>query len=94
MNEEYGLDFDDIDGGEDYDWLDGDVVEDFFEEDVKFLFKDLFDDYWINFYSLWEKLMEDGVIIDDLWYIVFLIIKVCKECWSEWLWECIVEFKE
>jgi hypothetical protein len=94
MNEEYGLDPDDIDGGEDYDWPDGDAAEDFSEEDAKLLFKDLLDDYRINPYSPWEKLMEDGVIIDDPRYTALSTTKARKECWSEWSRERIAELKE
>ncbi|KAK0386789.1 hypothetical protein NLU13_6625 [Sarocladium strictum] len=93
MNEEYGLDPDDYEGGDVDGWAEGEGAEDFSEEDAKFLFKDLLDDHGTNPYSPWEKLMEDGVIIDDPRYTALSTTKARKECWSEWSRERIAELK-
>lgn len=96
MNEEYGMEDGDYEGGEgdDQDWPGDAEEEEFSEEDAKLLFKDLLLDLGINPYSPWETLMEDGVIIDDPRYTALSTTKARKECWSEWSRERIAELKE
>ncbi|KAH8172343.1 FF domain-containing protein [Sarocladium implicatum] len=94
MNEAYGLDDGEYEGGDDQEWPDDGEEEGFSEEDAKLLFKDLLIDLGINPYSPWEKLMEDGVIVDDPRYTALTTTKARKECWSEWSRERIAELKE
>lgn len=64
------------------------------EEDSKALFKDMLDDYKINPYTTWEKVIEAGQIIEDERYIVLQTMKSRKEAWSEWSCERIQQLKE
>lgn len=64
------------------------------EEDSNALFKDMLDDYNINPYTTWEKIIETGQIIKDERYIVLHTMKSRKEAWSEWSCEKIQRLKE
>lgn len=94
MGEDYGLDPGEYDDGNMEDWPEGAEGLDFSEEDAKFLFKDLLNDKNINPYSPWDKLMEDGIIIEDPRYLALSTTKARKECWDEWTREKIAELKE
>ena len=54
------------------------------EDDCRRLFKDLLDDHALNPYSTWEKIVEEGKIIDDERYVVLPNMKSRKEAWAEW----------
>lgn len=54
------------------------------EEEARQLFRDLLDDFNINPYSPWEKLIEEGKIIPDPRYTVLPTTKARKEAWAEW----------
>ena len=54
------------------------------EEDACALFKDMLDDYHISPYSMWEKVIEAGEIVEDDRYTVLPNMKSRKEVWSEW----------
>ncbi|KAK5657934.1 hypothetical protein OQA88_2485 [Cercophora sp. LCS_1] len=54
------------------------------EEEARQLFFDLLDDFNINPYSSWEKLIEEGKIIPDSRYTVLPTTKARKEVWAEW----------
>lgn len=94
MGEAYGLEPGDYDDGNAEDWPEGAEGLDFSEEDAKFLFKDLLNDFGINPYSPWEKLLEEGKIIDDARYTALNTTKARKECWDEWTREKIAAQKE
>lgn len=64
------------------------------EEDSNALFKDMLDDYNINPYTTWEKIIEAGQIVEDERYIVLHTMKSRKEAWSEWSCERIQRLKE
>ena len=64
------------------------------EEDARGLFKDLLDDYKINPYSPWEKLIEEGKVIDDPRYTVLDTTRARKEVWEEWSRAKIQELKD
>lgn len=83
MGEDYGLD-----PGE-Y----GDVGEDLpegaeglplTEEDAKALFRDLLDDHNCNPFSTWDKIIDEGRIIEDDRYTALTTMKARKETWEEW----------
>lgn len=94
MGEDYGLEPGDYDDGNMEDWPEGAEGVEFSEEDAKFLFKDMLVDLTINPYSSWDKLLEDGKIIEDARYTALSTTKARKECWDEWTREKIAELKE
>ncbi|PTB38526.1 hypothetical protein M441DRAFT_59806 [Trichoderma asperellum CBS 433.97] len=94
MGEDYGLEPGDYDDGNMEDWPEGAEGVEFSEEDAKFLFKDMLIDLNINPYSSWDKLLEEGKIIEDPRYTALSTTKARKECWDEWTREKIAELKE
>ncbi|OAX81838.1 hypothetical protein ACJ72_03815 [Emergomyces africanus] len=64
------------------------------EEDSTALFRDLLDDFRINPYTPWEKLIEEGKIIDDARYTILPNMKSRREAWSDWSRDRIQELKE
>lgn len=64
------------------------------EEDSVALFKDLLNDFGINPYSPWEKLVEEGKLVDDLRYTALTSMKARKEVWEEWSREKVKVLKE
>ncbi|EGS20294.1 uncharacterized protein CTHT_0021190 [Thermochaetoides thermophila DSM 1495] len=93
MNAEYG-EQGDYEAGEEGQWEEGDEGLPLSEEDARALFKDLLNDFHINPYSPWEKLMEEGKIFDDARYTVLPTTKARKEVWEEWSREKIAQLKE
>lgn len=94
MGEEYGLDPGEYDDGHMEEWPEGAAGIELSEEDAKGLFKDLLNDYGINPYSPWDKLIEEGKVIDDSRYTVLSTTRARKEVWEEWSRERIKELKE
>lgn len=94
MGEEYGLEQGEYDDGHMDEWPEGAAGLELLDEDAKALFKDLLNDFHINPYSSWEKLIEEGKIIDDSRYTVLGTTKERKEVWEEWSREKIKELKE
>ncbi|KAI0382322.1 hypothetical protein F5Y04DRAFT_52919 [Hypomontagnella monticulosa] len=94
MGEEYGLDPGEYDDGNPDAWPEGAEGLPLSDSDARELFKDLLNDYGINPYSPWEKLIEEGRIIDDARYTVLPTTKVRKEVWEEWSRERIQILKE
>ncbi|RCI16070.1 hypothetical protein L249_3069 [Ophiocordyceps polyrhachis-furcata BCC 54312] len=87
MGEEYGLE-PGIEGD------DGAANCDFTEHDAKCLFKDLLDDFNINPYSPWDKLVEEDRLVDDPRYTALTTMRARKECWDEWSRERIASLLE
>lgn len=83
MGEEYGLDPGEYgDGDEDLpEGSEGLVLT---EEDSKALFKELLDDYNCNPFSTWDRIIEEGRIINDDRYTALTTMKARKETWEEW----------
>ncbi|KAK4071949.1 hypothetical protein Trihar35433_4013 [Trichoderma harzianum] len=94
MGEDYGLEPGDYDDGNMEDWPEGAEGVEFSEEDAKFLFQDMLIDLNINPYSSWEKLLEDGKMVEDPRYTALSTTKARKECWDEWTRARIAELKE
>lgn len=94
MGQDHGLDPGEYDNPDDEDWEPGAEGLPLTEDDSKALFRDLLDDCHINPYSTWEKVIEDGYIIDDDRYTVLPNMKSRKECWSEWARDKIQVLKE
>ncbi|KAL1890378.1 hypothetical protein Cpir12675_005424 [Ceratocystis pirilliformis] len=72
----------------------GEEQETLSEEDSKALFWDMLDDFKINPFSPWEKLIDDGKMIDDPRYSILHTTKARKECWDAWTREKIRIQKE
>jgi hypothetical protein len=94
MGEEYGLDPGEYDDGHMEDWPEGAEGLELSEEDAVELFKDLLNDYGINPYSPWEKLVEEGKLVDDTRYTALTSMKARKEVWDEWSREKMKQLKE
>lgn len=94
MGADYGLEAGEYDDGNMDEWPEGASGVELTEEDTKGLFKDLLNDYRINPYSPWEKLVEEGKIIDDSRYTVLSTMRERKEVWEEWSREKIKELQE
>ncbi|KAI1155074.1 hypothetical protein F4825DRAFT_95324 [Nemania diffusa] len=94
MGEEYGLDSEEYDDGNAESWPEGAEGIPFSETDARAVFKDLLDDFGINPYSPWDKLIEEGRIFDDPRYTVLSTMKTRKEVWEEWSRERIQVLKE
>ncbi|KAI1814253.1 hypothetical protein GGS20DRAFT_549173 [Poronia punctata] len=94
MGEDYGLDAGEYDDGNQEDWPEGAEGLPFSETDAKELFKDLLNDFGINPYSSWDKLVEEGRIIDDARYTILGTMKERKEVWEEWSRERIQVLRE
>ncbi|KAF6832280.1 ff domain protein [Colletotrichum plurivorum] len=94
MGEAYGLDPGEYDDGNMDEWPEGAEGLEFSEEDAVALFRDLLDDFKINPYNSWEKLIEDGHIIEDPRYTILNTMKARKEAWQEWSKDKIKEIKE
>ncbi|KAK1574750.1 WW domain-containing protein [Colletotrichum navitas] len=94
MGEAYGLDPGEYDDGNMDEWPEGAEGVEFSQEDAAALFRDLLDDFTINPYSSWEKLIEDGHIVEDPRYTLLNTMKARKETWQEWSKDKIRELKE
>ncbi|KAJ6438736.1 alpha/beta-Hydrolase [Purpureocillium lavendulum] len=94
MGEDYGLEPGDYDDGNMEAWPEGTAGVEFSEEDAELLFRDLLNDFNINPYSPWEKLLEEGKAIDDPRYTALSTTKARRDCWDKWSREKITELKE
>jgi hypothetical protein len=94
MGEELGLDPGEYDDGNPDAWPEGAEGLSISDEDSRALFKYLLEDYGINPYSPWEKLIEEGKIFDDPRYTVLSTMKARKEVWEEWSREQIHIIRE
>ncbi len=93
MGDDYGLEPGEYDDGNTQDWPEGAEGLEFSQEDAELLFTDLLDDFRINPYSSWEKLLEDGKIIEDPRYTALSTTKARKECHDKWSRERIAQLK-
>ncbi|KAK4038588.1 Pre-mRNA-splicing factor dre4 [Parachaetomium inaequale] len=75
-------------------WEEGDEGLPLSDEDARELFKDLLNDFHINPYSPWEKLIEEGKVFDDARYSVLPTTRARKEVWEEWSRAKIQELRE
>ncbi|KAJ2901524.1 hypothetical protein MKZ38_001709 [Zalerion maritima] len=64
------------------------------EEDSHHLFHDLLDDFKINPYSSWEKILEDGKILNDPRYVCLPTTKARRESFDNWSRARIQQIKE
>ncbi|KAK0629381.1 hypothetical protein B0T17DRAFT_455590, partial [Bombardia bombarda] len=75
-------------------WEEGDEGLPLSDSDARELFKDLLNDFRINPYSPWDKLIEEGKVFDDARYSVLPTTKARKDVWEEWSREKIVQLRE
>ncbi|OJD19307.1 hypothetical protein AJ78_00756 [Emergomyces pasteurianus Ep9510] len=94
MGEAYGLDPGEYGEPNEEGWEEGAEGLPLTEEDSTALFRDLLDDFRINPYTPWEKLIEEGKIIDDTRYTILPNMKSRREAWSDWSRDRIQELKE
>lgn len=98
MGAEYGLDTgeygdeEEEEGGEEMN--DGDEGLALTDEDARNLFSDLLDDFKINPYTPWDKIIEEGHIIDDARYTVLPNMKKRREAHGIWSRDRIQKLKE
>ncbi|MCJ1245250.1 hypothetical protein MMC30_002453 [Trapelia coarctata] len=94
MGQEYGLDPGEYDDGQGDDWEEGAEGLPLTEEDSAALFKEMLNDLHVDPYAPWEKLIEEGKIIEDERYTCLPNMKSRKEVWGEWSRERIQRLKE
>lgn len=94
MGQEYGLDPGEYDDGKMDDWEEGAAGLELTEEDSVALFRDLLNDYGINPYSPWEKIVEEGKLVDDTRYTALPTMRARKETWDEWSRDKIKQLRE
>ncbi|PGH07778.1 hypothetical protein AJ79_06166 [Helicocarpus griseus UAMH5409] len=94
MGEEYGLDPGEYGEPGEEGWEEGAEGLPLTEEDSAALFRDLLDDFRINPYTPWEKIIEEGKIIDDARYTILPNMKSRREVWSNWSRDRIQQLKE
>jgi hypothetical protein len=94
MGEEYGLDPGEYGDENMGDWEEGAEGMEITEEDSVALFKDLLNDSGINPYSPWDKLVEEGKLVDDIRYTALTSMKARREAWEEWTREKIKILRE
>ena len=84
MGQDYGLDPGEYGDGQDEDLEEGAEGLALTEADATALFKDMLNDYHINPYTTWEKIIEAGQIVEDDRYTVLSNMKSRKDIWAEW----------
>ncbi|KKZ63372.1 hypothetical protein EMCG_02373 [[Emmonsia] crescens] len=94
LGEDYGLDPGEYGEPGEEGWEEGAEGLPLTEEDSTALFRDLLDDLRINPYTPWEKIIEEGKIIDDARYTILPNMKSRREAWSDWSRERMQELKE
>ena len=94
MGQEYGLDPGEYDDGNMEDWEEGAEGLELTEEDSIALFKDLLNESGINPYSPWEKIVEEGRLVDDTRYTALTTMKARKETWDDWSRDKIKQLRE
>ncbi|KAF7716055.1 Uncharacterized protein PECH_008699 [Penicillium ucsense] len=83
MGEDYGLEPGEY-GEPGDDWEEGAEGLPLTEADAEALFRDLLDDYRVNPFSTWEKILEEGRIIDDSRYTAPENMRTRREIFSRW----------
>lgn len=94
MGEEYGLDPGEYGEPGDEGWEEGAEGLPLSDDDAAALFRDLLDDFHVNPYTTWERVIEEGRIIDDSRYTVLPNMKSRRDVWSNWSRDRIQYLKE
>lgn len=90
MGQDYGLDPGEYGNGEAEEYDTGLPLS---LEDSRALFHNLLSDFAINPYTTWEKIVEDGHIIEDDRYLALPNSRARKEAFTSWSTEKIQELK-
>jgi hypothetical protein len=93
MGQEYGLEPDEYGDGNIEDW-EGAEADQLTQEDSSALFKDLLNDSGVSPYSPWDKIVEEGKLVDDTRYTALTSMKARKEVWEEWSIDKIKQLRE
>ena len=94
MGQDYGLEPGEYADGAEENWEEGAEGLPLTDEESTGLFRDLLDDYCLNPFSTWEKIVQDGKIVEDERYTALHNMKSRKEVWAEWCREKIQISKE
>lgn len=94
MGQEYGLEPEEYGDGNMEDWVEGEEENGLTLEDSLALFKDLLNDSGTSPYSPWEKIVEEGKLVDDTRYTALTSMKARKEVWEEWSRDKIKQLRE
>jgi hypothetical protein len=94
MGQDYGLEPDEYGDGNMEDWEDGAEGDELTQEDSSALFKDLLNDSGMSPYSPWDKIVEEGKLVDDTRYTALTSMKARKEVWEEWSRDKIKQLRE
>lgn len=94
MGQDYGLDPGEYGDMQDEDLEEGAEGLALTEEEAVALFREMLDDYHINPYFTWEKLIEIGHIVQDHRYIVLPNMKSRKDVWADWSREKVQSLKQ
>ncbi|CAG8909557.1 unnamed protein product [Penicillium egyptiacum] len=84
MGEDYGLDPGEYGDVGEEEWEEGAEGLPLTEADAEALFRDLLDDFKINPFTTWEKVIEEGRIIEDTRYTAPPNMKTRREIFSNW----------
>ncbi|EED23415.1 FF domain protein [Talaromyces stipitatus ATCC 10500] len=93
MGEDYGLDPGEYGEPGEEGWEEGVEGLSLTDEEATALFSDLLDDYHINPFTTWEKVLEEGRIINDTRYTVLSNMKARREAFASWSRQRIQEIK-
>lgn len=93
MGEDYGLDPGEYGDPGEEGWEEGVEGLTLTEEEATALFNDLLDDFRINPFTTWEKVVEEGRIIEDTRYTVLSNMKARREAFANWSRQRIQEIK-
>lgn len=93
MGEDYGLDPGEYGEPGEEGWEEGVEGLTLTDEETTALFSDLLDDFRINPFTTWEKVVEEGRIIEDARYTVLSNMKARREAFANWSRQRIQEIK-
>ncbi|OKL55748.1 hypothetical protein UA08_08975 [Talaromyces atroroseus] len=93
MGEEYGLDPGEYGEPGEEGWEEGVEGLSLTDEEATALFCDLLDDFRINPFTTWDKVIEEGRIIEDTRYTVLPNMKSRREAFATWSRDRIQEVK-
>jgi hypothetical protein len=93
MGEDYGLDPGEYGEPGEEGWEEGVEGLTLTDEEATALFSDLLNDFRINPFTTWEKVVEEGRIIEDTRYTVLSNMKSRREAFADWSRQRIQEIK-
>ncbi|KFY19070.1 hypothetical protein V491_04599 [Pseudogymnoascus sp. VKM F-3775] len=94
MGQDYGLEPGEYDDGNMEGWEEGAEGMELTEEDATALFKDLLNDSGVSPYIPWDRIIEEGTLVDDARYTAVTTMRRRKEVWDEWSTEKIQQLRE